>query len=86
MLRDEYACVCSFLLWSVLLSFPLPVHPVVKELAKLFSARPPSSSFSLTYLQATRTSGGGINDQMLLSARVSLFSAVAFSHILISFV
>lgn len=68
MLQDEYVCICSFMQWSVLLSFPLPVHSVVKELAQLFSARPPSSSFSLTYLQATRTSGGGVDDQMLLSA------------------
>lgn len=65
-------CVCAYqglMLWSVLLSFALPVHSTVKELAQLFSARPPSS-FSLTYLLIRGTSGGGIKDQMLLSASI----------------
>lgn len=53
---------------SSLISHSARSHSAVfKELAQLFSARPPSSSFSLTYLLTRGTSGGGITDQMILS-------------------
>lgn len=74
-----YVCISQFTaVVTITSTFPLLVHSGVKELARLFSACPTSSRFSLTYLLVRRTSRDGIKNQMLLSVWVFLLSTHIF--------